>query len=168
MSRKPHFVLSTVCAVALVVAAGTMVAYAQAPVVPEGIPTPGVNGGALVDDTVGYPPEQGCCELPKCHYNPCFKYVGVKRLKRVCCKCGPTALSKVALEVKDPGKCGCIVEVPICIPTCCEGEPCVKDRCGAFGRGVVWYKWCCGFKVRVVFSGDGCKGRNVTVTYFAK
>jgi hypothetical protein len=52
----------------------------------------------------------------------------------------------------------------VCIPACCEGEPTVSDRCKLFGHGVVWYKWCCGFKLKVDISRCG----DIKVTYYGR
>jgi len=168
MTRQMHF-LTSVCAAALTTAvlfALTAPSRAQ-DVAPPGVP-PEVEllpADSAAGQDIGYPPAADCCE-PKCHYDPCIKYHGERRLKRFCCECGPANYNKVALEVADPARCGCAVEVPICLPTCCQGDPCVKSRCSKHDRGVVWYKWCCGYKVRVVFRGDDCEGRKVSVTYF--
>jgi len=62
---------------------------------------------------------------------------------------------KIVLVVKDPCYCDCSLEVPICLPSCCKGEPCVTSRCGVLCRGVVTYKWCCGFRVKVIFRNCG-------------
>ena len=100
----------------------------------------------------------GCCE-PKCDYNPCIKYLHRRGRCRSCYNCDPS--QKIVMEVADPCCCKCTVEVPMCIPACCKDKPCVSSSCGPF-RGVVWYKWCCGFEARVVFSRCG----DITVTYF--
>jgi hypothetical protein len=71
-------------------------------------------------------------------------------------------LNEVVLVVADPATCDCAVEVPLCIPACCEGEPCVTSRCGVLGRRIVWYEWKCGFKARVVFT----KHNEINVTSF--
>ena len=62
--------------------------------------------------------------------------------------------------VEHPGDCKCMVEVPVCLPDCLPGEPVVKSRC-KLGRGVVTYKWCNGFTVKVVFR----KKCDIVVTY---
>lgn len=108
-----------------------------------------------------YGPSCGCeaeC-APKCCYNPCIKYRHVHRWKKVCCGSGTI---NTVLMVEDPCKCGCAIEVPVCIPACCTGEPCVKSRCGLLGCGVVTYEWCCGYKLTVKLKKHG----DVVVTYF--
>lgn len=97
-----------------------------------------------------------CCE-PTCSYNPCIKYVEACRYRK-CCECGPKV--QTVLQVKDPCTC-CIVEVPVCIPACCTGEPCVDSKCGLLGNGKVFYRWCCGFEVKVVLTKCG----DITVVY---
>ncbi|PQO47035.1 hypothetical protein [Blastopirellula marina] len=100
--------------------------------------------------------EPTCCapEPPKpCCYEPCFRYKTHRLAKKACpCDCcGPT---EAILQVTDP-RCNCYVDVPVCIPSCCEGVPCIESRCGLFNRGIVEYEWCCGFKVKVVFKNHG-------------
>lgn len=85
-------------------------------------------------------------------YQPCVRYRHHRGCK-VCCDCGPPL--NVVLEVKDPGCCGCAVEVSVCVPHCCTGAPCVSSRCGLLGRGIVEYCWDCGYRVRVVFDRHG-------------
>ncbi|MBI1248074.1 hypothetical protein GC197_09560 [bacterium] len=101
--------------------------------------------------------EPSCCapEPPKpCCYTPCFHY---KKhclfVKKVCpCDCSPPV--EAVLQVVDP-RCNCYVDVPICMPACCTGVPCIDSRCGLFDRGIVVYEWCCGYKVKVVFKQCG-------------
>ena len=101
--------------------------------------------------------EPVCCKT----YNPCIKYCD-RRCRRSCCdSCAP--MQKLVLHVQDPCCCKCAVDVPVCIPACCEGEPCVTDRCGIL-KGVVWYKWDCGFKLRVEIARCG----DLTVTYYGR
>lgn len=98
---------------------------------------------------------------PQCSYNPCIEYRHVHRWKKACCGSGTM---NMVLTVEDPTKCGCAVEVPVCVPCCCTSEPCVKSRCGLLGRGVVTYEWCCGYKLTVTFKKCG----DVVVTYFGR
>ena len=163
MTQRPRifitFIAGSVALLGLTLAAVSHAAQDIAP--PESIPAP-------AESDPGYPPSDGEAVPGKCCYNPCIKY-HYKRSRKHCCArgCKELKFDKINVEVPDPASCGCcVVEVPICVPTCCKGKPCVKDRCGMFGRGVVWYEWCCGYRVRVVFSGKECKGRNISVTYF--
>jgi hypothetical protein len=55
----------------------------------------------------------------------------------------------------------CLYDIPLCIPTCCTGQPRVTSDCGPFGRGVVTYCWPCGFEAKVVFTARG----DVVVNY---
>jgi hypothetical protein len=78
------------------------------------------------------------------------------------CKCfDPCKTKEVILQVKDPCTC-CIVEVPVCIPCCCEGAPEMCCYKGFLKRDVVEYSWCCGFYLKVVFNRHG----DVTVHYY--
>ena len=60
----------------------------------------------------------------------------------------------MVLQVKAPCCCECVVEVPVCVPACLQGEPKVDSCCGLLGRGVVTYTWC-NFKVKLIFQHDG-------------
>lgn len=87
----------------------------------------------------------------KCCYKPCITYHEAGCGKR-CCSSGPK--TEMILRVQDPKSC-CTVDVPVCVPACCKGTPCVSTRCALFCRGVVWYDWDCGFSVKVVFKHCG-------------
>ena len=100
-------------------------------------------------------PEAKECEEEKaaCCPEPCITYRQRGRCRKVCCGCDPPI--KTTLKVNDPCCCKTCYDIPICLPACCKGEPCVKDRCGTLCKGVVVYKWCCGFKVKVVIKKCG-------------
>jgi hypothetical protein len=87
---------------------------------------------------------------------PCISYRnGIGSL----CAYGCKPPVQTVLTVKDPCTC-CEVQVPVCIPACCTGEPTVGCKNTIIGRGVVFYDWC-GFSVAVRFDRCG----NVLVTY---
>ncbi len=65
------------------------------------------------------------------------------------------------LTVQHPGSCECTVNVPVCLPACLEGVPVICSRCKPSGRGVVNYRWCNGFHVKIVFRKRG----DIVVTY---
>jgi hypothetical protein len=94
-----------------------------------------------------------CAPAVDCCPQRCIRYVKHRRLRCVCCGCCKPPVETV-LRVQDPCDCT-VVEVPVCLPPCCEDAPCVRSRCGLLCRGVVTYDWCCGFKVRVVFRHCG-------------
>ena len=96
----------------------------------------------------------GCCPAP------CVTY-RYKGCQDVCCGC--EAPLKTVLQVNDPCTC-CPIEVPVCLPGCCEGVPKVCQDRGLFGRHVVWYDWCCGFSVKVTFKKTG----DIIVTYVGR
>jgi hypothetical protein len=75
------------------------------------------------------------------------------RCKKVCCDCTPAL--PLVLAVKDPCVCGCFVEVQVCLPACCTDAPKVCSHDGVFGREVVEYEWCCGYRVKVIFDRHG-------------
>lgn len=58
------------------------------------------------------------------------------------------------IKVKDPCSC-CEVDVQVCLPACCSGDPTVCCGTGFLGRNVVEYEWCCGYSVRVAFRHCG-------------
>ena len=90
-------------------------------------------------------PEPNCCPPP------CIKYR--HRGPKLCC--GPCKPGKpIVLTVINPATC-CEVEVPVCLPACCEGEPTVCTGQGFLCRDIVEYQWCCGFYVRVAFKHCG-------------
>ena len=90
-------------------------------------------------------PAEACC--PK----PCITYR--HRGPKLCCGvCEPPV--ETVLKVKDPCTC-CDVDVAVCLPACCKGEPKVCAGVGIFGRDVVEYQWCCGYSVKVAFKHSG-------------
>ena len=96
--------------------------------------------------------EPGCCApAPKCCPQPCISYVN-RGCFKVCCGC--EAPKKTTIKVVNPCTC-CTVEIPVCLPACCDGCPQVTSRCGLLCRGVVHYDWCCGFSVTVRFDRCG-------------
>lgn len=99
-----------------------------------------------------------CCR--PCCPTPCIKYRNaIFDCKVRCCDpCAPPV--KAVLHVKNPCTC-CPVDVPVCLPSCCCGEPCVECHQTLLGDGVVSYKWCCGVTVNVRFDRCG----DVLVTY---
>src|SRR4051812_21371590 len=95
--------------------------------------------------------QQGdCCAQPVCCPKPCITYR--HRGPKLCCGCEPSI--ETVLKVKDPCT-GCEVDVCVCLPACCQGEPKICAGTGFLGRDVVEYEWCCGFDVRVAFKRNG-------------
>jgi len=92
---------------------------------------------------------------------PKIRYVQRRRCKCVCCGC--TQPVQTILQVRDPRGCGpCSVSVPVCLPGCCVGMPAVRTGVGLLGRGNVVYRWCCGYRVKIVFDKCG----DITVNHF--
>ena len=85
-------------------------------------------------------PKEPCCPEPCIVYRHCGP--------KLCCGCEPP--KEIVLKVKDPCT-GCEIDVPVCAPACCEGEPEVCAGKGFLCRDKVEYEWCCGFRVTVVF-----------------
>ena len=100
-----------------------------------------------------------CCTVPTaiCKDPRCISYCH----HRSRCCFDPCKTTPLVLQVPD-NCCCCLVEVPVCIPACCEGAPSVCCHRGIFGRQVVEYSWCCGFHLKVVFDRCG----DVTVHYY--
>ncbi len=92
-----------------------------------------------------------CAPQPVCCPKPCITYR--HRGPKLCCGCCEPPVQTVLL-VKDPCTC-CPVEVSVCLPACCKGEPTVCCGVGFLGRDVVNYEWCCGFSVRIAFKHSG-------------
>jgi len=68
--------------------------------------------------------------------------------------CPPPPMQQVMLDVCHP-KTGCTVHVPVCIPACCQGAPCVRCQRCLIGPGKVVFTWCCGYEVTVRFTCCG-------------
>jgi len=94
-----------------------------------------------------------CCApaAPVCCPKPCITYR--HRGPKLCCGCCEPPVPTI-LKVKDPCTC-CEVEVSVCLPACCKGEPKVCCGSGFLGRNVVEYDWCCGYNVRIAFKHNG-------------
>lgn len=133
----------------LVLALGTVLFAAQSAearrIRRAAAPAENVAAAEVVTPEVVTPSASKCCPAP------CIKYR--HRGPKLCC--GPCKPGKsIVLEVKHPCHC-CAVEVPICLPACCEGEPTVCAGKGFLCRDVVEYEWCCGYSVRVAFKHHG-------------
>jgi hypothetical protein len=89
----------------------------------------------------------------------CVRYVQHRPHRKTCCDCGPSY--QTVLTVIDPRSC-CAIDVPVCLPACCTGQPQCNGRNGLFGRGITSYDWCCGYSVRIVVGHHG----DVTVHYY--
>lgn len=99
----------------------------------------------LTPEPVAAAPDAACCPEPCIHYRHCGP--------KLCC--GPCKPPKpIVLKVKHPCTC-CEIEVPVCLPACCEGEPTVCTGKGFLCRDIVEYEWCCGYSVRVAFKKCG-------------
>lgn len=97
------------------------------------------------------PTGDGSAPQPVCCPKPCivFRHHGPK----LCCGCCKPPVETV-LKVKAPCS-DCEIDVPVCVPACCTGDPTICFGVGAFGRPIVVYEWCCGFSVRVAFRHCG-------------
>jgi hypothetical protein len=61
---------------------------------------------------------------------------------------------KLILEVCHPCT-GCKYEVPVCLPACCVGEPCVHFENTLIGYGKTVFEWKCGHQVVVRYPHGG-------------
>lgn len=61
---------------------------------------------------------------------------------------------KVLLHVCHPCS-GCHYDVPVCLPACCQGAPCVSHHRTIIGCGRVVYQWSCGYRVVIRFPRGG-------------
>lgn len=126
-------------------------APAKAPAAPATPPTKAAKPAPAPAPKANCAPQKACCPAP------CISYVD--RSCRPCCDNRPPV--KTVLKVVNPCTC-CTVDVPVCLPACCEGTPSVCARCGIIlCRSVVTYDWCCGYRVVVRFNACG----DVTVVY---
>jgi hypothetical protein len=91
-----------------------------------------------------------CCSIGA-PAQPCIDY-RTHRSARKMYRC--TGEKPVVVMAKNLINC-CDYEVPLCIPCCCEGVPCVTTECSPLGRAKVEYCWDCGFKATVVFRARG-------------
>lgn len=61
---------------------------------------------------------------------------------------------KILLHVCHPCT-GCHYDVPVCLPSCCDGAPCVTHHRTFIGCGRVVYRWSCGYQVVIRFPRGG-------------
>jgi hypothetical protein len=119
------------------------VAEMPGPVAPAPVPA---QQGPAADASA---PAAAPASAAECCVTPCIEYrthLSARRMLRC------TSQIQVTMAVDNPADCKCCkIEVPMCIPCCCTGEPTVCSDCGILGRGIVEYCWPCGFKAKVVF-----------------
>lgn len=68
--------------------------------------------------------------------------------------CPPPPPVTVILPVCHPCT-GCRYDVPVCIPACCVGAPCVRFERTLIGAGRTVYEWPTGYQVVVRYQKDG-------------
>ena len=109
-----------------------------------------------IEPSCGFEP--GCGAETCCPTNPCIKYRHKHAHKHKCAKgCCEEPTYQTVLTPTSPETC-CTVNVPVCLPACCQGCPCETSRCTLFGCGQVRYDYGCGCSVIIRFqkSGDIC------------
>jgi len=105
--------------------------------------------------------EPDCGAVTCCPSNPCIKYRHKHAHKhKHDCGCCPEPTYETVLTPTSPETC-CTVNVPVCLPACCQGCPCEASRCTLFGCGQVRYDYACGCSVIVRFQKHG----DILVTY---
>jgi hypothetical protein len=73
-------------------------------------------------------------------------------LRRDCCP--PPPPKTVILEVCHPCT-HCTLQIPVCIPACCDGVPKVCFERTLIGHGKTVFEWCCGHRVVIRYHHDG-------------
>ena len=66
----------------------------------------------------------------------------------------PAPLQQVVLEVCHP-RTGCTLQVPVSMPLCCQGAPCVRFQRTLLGPGKTVFTWACGYEVVVRYTHHG-------------
>jgi hypothetical protein len=136
MIRRPRFLaIAATVAVAGLILAGASTADARvrrsAARAAEPLPVPSMPAPYVPADS-----------------GPCVNYAN----SPCCDPCVP--LVPQVLTVCDPCT-GCPIPVQVCLPACCDGEPCVRSRPTLFGCGLVRFDWCSGYGVTVRFTRCG-------------
>jgi hypothetical protein len=112
-----------------------------------------------IDPACGCEPD--CGAVSCCPTNPCIKYhhkhAHRHKHARGCC---PEPTYETVLTPTSPETC-CTVNVPVCLPACCQGCPCETSRCTLLGCGQVRYDYGCGCSVIIRFQKSG----DILVTY---
>jgi hypothetical protein len=66
----------------------------------------------------------------------------------------PQPTQQIVLEVCHP-KTGCPLQVPVCVPLCCQGPPCARYQHTLIGPGKTVSTWVCGYEVTVRYTVCG-------------
>ena len=112
-------------------------------------PAGAANAANLIASAAG-------CGTPACApaCSPCQPTITyVHHGRKICC-CEPPVQMELAVQVP----CGCTcttVNIPVCLPGCCNTAPSMICHWGPLGRGVVRYDYCCGVIVKIIFRPCG-------------
>lgn len=87
-----------------------------------------------------------------CCPQPCLIYRH-RGHHRVCCDCCTPPIQTVLTAI-NPCTC-CPVEIPVCVPGCCNCAPTMSCHSGLLCAGVVEFDWSCGYSVTVRFKHNG-------------
>jgi hypothetical protein len=63
-------------------------------------------------------------------------------------------MQQIVLEVCHP-RTECKLQVPVCVPVCCQGVPCVRFQRTLLGPGKTVFSWACGYEVVVRYTHSG-------------
>jgi hypothetical protein len=66
----------------------------------------------------------------------------------------PVPTQQIVLQVCHP-RTDCLLDVPVCIPACCLGAPCVRFERTLLGCGKTVFSWPCGCEVIVRYQHGG-------------
>lgn len=100
---------------------------------------------AIAPVTSAVTPCTTCCP------QPCLIYRH-RGHHRACCGCAPQV--ETILTAINPCTC-CPVEIPVCVPACCNCAPAMSCHGGLLCAGVVDFDWSCGYRVTVRFKHNG-------------
>jgi hypothetical protein len=130
--------------------AAAVAASAQMPAVrPVALqPTAPVQPMQPAAPMAGAAPMVGCTT---CCPQPCLIYRH-RGHHRACCGCAPPV--ETILTAINPCTC-CPVEIPVCVPACCNCAPAMSCHSGLLCAGVVDFDWSCGYRVTVRFKHNG-------------
>jgi hypothetical protein len=63
-------------------------------------------------------------------------------------------MQQIVLQVCHP-QTYCKLDVPVCVPLCCQGVPCVRFQRTLLGHGKTIFTWDCGYEVVVRYTHGG-------------
>jgi hypothetical protein len=123
----------------------------EAPALPPEAPLSILNASPVIENhVVGYSPvaaERRLVSLKDVDYR--YHRGGAKG--RFC----KDEMKETCVVVQDPCDKCCELEIPVCVPCCCEAPCSMNCRKGILGRTITEYCWECGFRLEVVATKHG-------------